>query len=47
MYAEIKAIAGKTKHGTYKNTSKYDKERLVWDQWIDIGKVLNKEFMSY
>ena len=41
MYAEIKSIAGKTKNGTYKNTNKYDKERLVWDQWIDIGKLLN------
>lgn len=43
MYAEIKALAGKTKYGTYKNTTKYDKERLVWDQWIDIEPMTEEQ----
>jgi len=43
MYAEIKSIAGKTKNGTYKNTNKYDKERLVWDQWIDIEPMTEEQ----
>ena len=46
MYAEIKTLAGRTKYGTYKSTSKYDKEKLVWDQWIDIGECFYVDAVS-